>query len=190
MRDPNRGIYYKFKVERTDGKSAPGQKHDGCFYFVLDCDHDPHAKAALLAYADSCEAAYPALASDVRAIVAGGAAFGSGEDKRVADVLTIRPTVETEENTESSRERVTPCVRERSERGAETTEGEPVETEATQSCSADNKTPCAITNDGLHCECWYEGGACCGCGDGGRTLRGEPTCAEIRAQNGPGGRDG
>lgn len=85
-----RGVYHKFIVERTDGKSAPGQKHHGCFHFVLDCDHDPHARAALLAYAASCEADYPALASDVRSIVEGGAAFGSGEDKHVSDVLDIR----------------------------------------------------------------------------------------------------
>lgn len=89
-----RGIYHKFNVVRTDGKSAPGQKHHGCFYFVLDCDHDPHARAALLAYAASCEADYPALASDVRAIVESGAAFGSGEDKHVSDAVTIQPAHE------------------------------------------------------------------------------------------------
>lgn len=95
-REPSkeRGIYHKFNVVRTDGKSAPGQKHHDCFYFVLDCDHDPHARAALLAYAASCEADYPALASDVRAIVESGAAFGSGEDKHVSDAVTIQPAHE------------------------------------------------------------------------------------------------
>lgn len=48
-----------------DGTSAPDQKHFGCAYFVLDCDHDPHAKAALKAYADSCRADYPKLAADL-----------------------------------------------------------------------------------------------------------------------------
>lgn len=90
MGDRNRGVYQKFLVERTDGKSAPGQKHHNCFYFVLDCDHDPHAKAALEAYARSCKHEYPTLASDVQAIVQ-GCAFGSGEDKHVSDVLTIPP---------------------------------------------------------------------------------------------------
>jgi hypothetical protein len=60
------GLYNKFIVRRTDGKDAPGQKHDGCYYFVLDTTHDPHAKAALRAYADSCESEYPLLAADVR----------------------------------------------------------------------------------------------------------------------------
>lgn len=60
------GIYEKFRVERTDGKSAPGEKHDGCEYFVLDFDHDKHAVAAVEAYADSCATEYPALAADLR----------------------------------------------------------------------------------------------------------------------------
>lgn len=47
---------------------------------------------------------------------------------------------------------------------------------------ADDETPCAVRDDGLHCECWYGGNMCCGCGDGGRTLGGEwPSCAEVRA---------
>jgi hypothetical protein len=65
MGDPSRGIYHKFNVTRVDGTSARGRKHDGCFHFVLDLDHDPHAKAALKAYADSCRADYPKLAADL-----------------------------------------------------------------------------------------------------------------------------
>ena len=61
----NTGIYEKFIVTRTDGKSEPGQKHENCRYFVLDVDHDPHAKAALEAYAQSCTWEYPILAADV-----------------------------------------------------------------------------------------------------------------------------
>lgn len=63
----NRGLYEKFVVQRTDGSSAKGGKHDGCAYFVLDVSHDPHALAALRAYADSCEDDYPMLADDLRA---------------------------------------------------------------------------------------------------------------------------
>ena len=59
-------IFNKFRVERTDGKSAPGEKHDGCFYFVLDLDHDPHARPAIAAYADACERTHPTLAADLR----------------------------------------------------------------------------------------------------------------------------
>lgn len=62
------GIYDKFRVERTDGKSAPGQKHDGCSYFVLDLDHDKFAWPALDAYSTYCEEEFPVLAADLRRI--------------------------------------------------------------------------------------------------------------------------
>lgn len=65
MGDPERGLYDKFRIERTDGKSAPGQKHYGCRYFVLDLNHDRFALAALLAYALACEREYPLLAADL-----------------------------------------------------------------------------------------------------------------------------
>lgn len=60
------GRFEKFKgIERTDGQSAPGQKHHGCDYFVLDLTHDPHAMPAIKAYAASCRADYPQLAADL-----------------------------------------------------------------------------------------------------------------------------
>lgn len=62
----DRGIYGKFKIERTDGQSARGRKHEMCSYFVLDLTHDPHAIPAILAYAESCEADFPRLAVDLR----------------------------------------------------------------------------------------------------------------------------
>lgn len=62
------GLIDKFRVERNDGKSAPGEKHEGCNYFVLDLTHDPHALPAIAAYAQSCRAEYPQLASDLDAI--------------------------------------------------------------------------------------------------------------------------
>jgi hypothetical protein len=61
------GIYRKFKVTRTDKTDRPGEKHDGCRHFVLDIDHDPHARPALEAYAASCETSHPGLAADLRA---------------------------------------------------------------------------------------------------------------------------
>lgn len=61
-RDAFRGLYGKFKIERVDGLSEPGQKHDGCSYFVLDLTHDPHAIPAIRAYVESCEADFPNLA--------------------------------------------------------------------------------------------------------------------------------
>jgi hypothetical protein len=65
MGDPAKGIYEKFKVERTDGKSEPGEKHYFCKYFVLDLKHDKHARAALMAYAESCKKTYPLLSQDL-----------------------------------------------------------------------------------------------------------------------------
>ena len=68
MSDKNKGLYQKFIVTRTDGKSAVGSKHFGCKYFVLDLSHDKHAPAAIRAYADSCRAEYPSLAYDLDAL--------------------------------------------------------------------------------------------------------------------------
>jgi hypothetical protein len=65
MGDKTRGLYDKFIVERTDGTSATGKKHDGCEYFVLDMTHDPHALPALAAYIRSCETEFPLLAADL-----------------------------------------------------------------------------------------------------------------------------
>lgn len=63
----DRGIYGRFKIERTDGQSARGRKHEVCSYFVLDLTHDPHAIPAVMAYAESCEANFPKLAAHLRA---------------------------------------------------------------------------------------------------------------------------
>lgn len=60
------GLYRKFEVNRTDGSDAPGGKHHGCEYFVLDTTHDKFAAPALLAYANACESEYPELAADLR----------------------------------------------------------------------------------------------------------------------------
>lgn len=60
--DRQRGLYGKYLVERV---SDPAGKHDACRYFVLDPQHDPHAAAALRAYADSARDEYPALAADL-----------------------------------------------------------------------------------------------------------------------------
>lgn len=59
------GLYQKYNVTRTDGSSEPGGKHHGCRYFVLDLDCDKHAKAALAAYAHSCQDEFPVLAKEL-----------------------------------------------------------------------------------------------------------------------------
>ncbi|WP_018991273.1 SUMF1/EgtB/PvdO family nonheme iron enzyme [Aromatoleum toluclasticum] len=71
-RDPatpatEQGLIHKFNVSRVDGRDAPGGDRHGARYFVLDLDHDPHAKPALRAYAESCEDNYPQLAADLLA---------------------------------------------------------------------------------------------------------------------------
>ena len=68
MGDKTKGLYEKFTVTRTDGKSEPGEKHEGCKYFVLDLIHDKHAVAAISAYANSCENEYPLLSKDLNAL--------------------------------------------------------------------------------------------------------------------------
>lgn len=65
MGDKTRGLYGKFYIERTDGKSEPGQKHHNCDYFVLDLTHDPFAWMALAAYSRACEKEYPLLSADL-----------------------------------------------------------------------------------------------------------------------------
>lgn len=59
------GIFEKFTVIRNDGSSEPGGKHDHCQYFVLDLNHDPHAKAAMQAYAMSCKDSHPLLSDEI-----------------------------------------------------------------------------------------------------------------------------
>ena len=71
MGDKLRGFYEKFIVARTDGASAEGMKHHGCKYFVLDLTHDRHAIPAIIAYAESCAAEYPQLASDLIKLIGG-----------------------------------------------------------------------------------------------------------------------
>jgi len=60
------GLFSKFLVQRRDGTDAPGEKHHGCEYFVLDVSHDPAARAALAAYASAVESTHPLLARDMR----------------------------------------------------------------------------------------------------------------------------
>lgn len=59
-------LHDKFRVSRTDGTDAPGGRHDGCEYFVIDVTHDEHARRALAAYADACAVNRPKLAASMR----------------------------------------------------------------------------------------------------------------------------
>lgn len=61
------GLFRKFDVRRVDGSHAPGGKHHGCEYFVLDIDHDTHAPAAMRAYAEACKDSHPQLSAELTA---------------------------------------------------------------------------------------------------------------------------
>jgi hypothetical protein len=69
------GLYRKFRVERTDGGSAPGAKHENCQYFVLDATHDQFAIPALTAYRDACSQKFPKLAEDIDRLLRGERVF-------------------------------------------------------------------------------------------------------------------
>lgn len=56
------GFEDRFRVTRTDGKPVRAEAR----YLVLDYANDPHAKAAVAAYADSIEVENPAMAADLR----------------------------------------------------------------------------------------------------------------------------
>ncbi len=55
--DKQRGMYPKYRVEKLNGKPV-----GPCF--VLEFK-DPHARAAIRAYAESCQDEYPQLAADL-----------------------------------------------------------------------------------------------------------------------------
>ena len=65
MSDRLKGLYDKYVVVRSDGRSAEDKKHHGCAYFVIDRTHDRFATPALIAYAMACRIAYPQLAEDI-----------------------------------------------------------------------------------------------------------------------------
>jgi hypothetical protein len=70
MSEPDRGLYEKYIVRRSDGADSPGGRHDGCRYFVLDLDCDPYALPAIVAYFVACQATHPLLALDLATIIA------------------------------------------------------------------------------------------------------------------------
>lgn len=64
---PPKGLYNKFTVTRNDGRDAPGEKHHGCEYFVLDLTHDKYARKAARAYAQWTRHLNQELSDDLRA---------------------------------------------------------------------------------------------------------------------------
>lgn len=62
MREKTGGFEPRFWVTRADGKPCRAEAR----YLVLDYAGDPHAKAALAAYADSIASENPRMAADLR----------------------------------------------------------------------------------------------------------------------------
>jgi hypothetical protein len=58
----NGGLHQKYHITKTSGEPVD----ESAVYFVLRVDEDPHARKALLAYADSVASENEILASDLR----------------------------------------------------------------------------------------------------------------------------
>ncbi len=93
MGDKNKGLYDKFRVSRVDGSDAPGGKHHGCRYFVLDVDHDRYAATALRSYAQACKSQYPSLAYDLVSLV------GTKVDPRDRRIAELEAALGSEKET-------------------------------------------------------------------------------------------
>ena len=65
MQKDRRGLYGKYKVEKSDGSPLDPK----AIYFTLRIDTDPHARAAIRAYIESCREENPELARDLERIL-------------------------------------------------------------------------------------------------------------------------
>jgi hypothetical protein len=73
--DSERGLYGKYRVEKINGKPV-----GTCF--VLE-ERDPHAVAALRAYAESCIGDFPRLATDLEDLA------DCWEDEQLGDACAL-----------------------------------------------------------------------------------------------------
>jgi hypothetical protein len=62
--DTERGLYPKYELHRIN-EDRSHRFHVFTPFFVLRYDTDPHARAALVAYAESCRNEYPQLADEL-----------------------------------------------------------------------------------------------------------------------------
>lgn len=80
------GVLDKYRVRRNDD---PTGKHDDCWFFVLDIQHDPLARIALAAYKDAAsKAGYATLAADLGRRLDTTAAAGDEKPVSCADRTT------------------------------------------------------------------------------------------------------
>jgi hypothetical protein len=60
-----KGIYGKYRIEKSDGTAVDPK----AVYFTLRIDTDPHARAAIRAYIESCREENPDLAGDLEKLL-------------------------------------------------------------------------------------------------------------------------
>jgi len=59
------GLYRKYQVVKSDGSAVDPK----AIYFTLRIDTDPHARAAIRAYIESCREENPDLAGDLEKLL-------------------------------------------------------------------------------------------------------------------------
>jgi len=64
------GLYHKYQVTRADGSDAPGGRHHGCRYLVLDLTHDPSARFAARMFAEDIADSRARLSAALLALLA------------------------------------------------------------------------------------------------------------------------
>ena len=60
-----KGLYGKYEIKKTDGTPVDPE----AVYFTLRLDTDPHARAAIRAYIESCRDEEPDLARDLEKVL-------------------------------------------------------------------------------------------------------------------------
>ncbi len=66
MIDQPKGLYGKYKIEKSDGSPVDPK----AIYFTLRLDTDPYARAAVRAYIEACKEEQPELARDLGRVLA------------------------------------------------------------------------------------------------------------------------
>ena len=65
MIEEPKGLFGKYRIEKVDGSPVD----PGAVYFTLRLDTDPHARAAIRAYIESCRGEQSELARDLEKVL-------------------------------------------------------------------------------------------------------------------------
>lgn len=103
----NGKTYEPFRVERTDGSSDPGGKHERCRYHVLNLNDDPCAVSAIKFYAVLCASDFSLLSNDLLATHARLAEFRAAHELEPPE----EPIVTTRKQMLRSESTLTPLAR-------------------------------------------------------------------------------